>query len=186
MSYNDEYMLWFPPRTLRHITKETSYWDTLLKIMTKCEPRFKIYTNSISALKAVEEIGRQSSQHHTSSWHPTSSQRYTPVPTFGRHHTSVNDYTMGEASQTANEICLDTGYDMGSMANDDAGPSNTFAHGDISRSPSTSFTASPLPTTRTSPPPTTGTASTDGEISQGTSEEKEIGMIFDGQLAWME
>ena len=25
ISYNDEYMVWFRPRTLRHITKETSY-----------------------------------------------------------------------------------------------------------------------------------------------------------------
>ncbi|KAK7848599.1 protein maintenance of meristems [Quercus suber] len=29
MSYNDEYMVWFRPRTRHHITKETSYWDTL-------------------------------------------------------------------------------------------------------------------------------------------------------------
>ena len=28
MSYNDEYMVWFCPRTLRHITKENSYWYT--------------------------------------------------------------------------------------------------------------------------------------------------------------
>ena len=28
---------------------------------------------------------------------------------------------MEEASQTADEICLDTGYDMGSMAHDDVG-----------------------------------------------------------------
>ena len=30
MSYNDKYMVWFHPRTVRHITKETSYWDTLV------------------------------------------------------------------------------------------------------------------------------------------------------------
>ena len=30
MSYNDEYMVWFRPRTICHITKETSYWDTLV------------------------------------------------------------------------------------------------------------------------------------------------------------
>ncbi|KAK7860798.1 hypothetical protein CFP56_033267 [Quercus suber] len=29
MSYNDEYMVWFRPCTLRHITKESLYWDTL-------------------------------------------------------------------------------------------------------------------------------------------------------------
>ena len=32
ISYNDEYMVWFRPRTLRHITKETSYWDTLVSL----------------------------------------------------------------------------------------------------------------------------------------------------------
>ena len=32
MSYNDEYMVWFRPRTLCHITKETSYWDTLVSL----------------------------------------------------------------------------------------------------------------------------------------------------------
>ena len=32
MSYNDEYMVWFRPRTVRHITKETSYWDTLVSL----------------------------------------------------------------------------------------------------------------------------------------------------------
>ena len=30
MSYNDEYMVWFHPCTRHHITKETSYWDTLV------------------------------------------------------------------------------------------------------------------------------------------------------------
>ncbi|KAK9985159.1 hypothetical protein SO802_034684 [Lithocarpus litseifolius] len=142
---------------------------------------------------------------------------------------------MEEANQTEDEMCLDIGYDMGSMAHDDAGPSQTFAHGDASRSPSTSSTTTPLPTTRMSPPPTTSTASADvrgrddmrfmptpgavplptplpeashiedrprspqrtrthpldcgtrhGETSQGTSEEKKMGMNFDGQLAWVE
>ena len=74
---------------------------------------------------------------------------------------------MEEASQTANEMCLDTGYDMGSMTHDDTGPSHLFTHGDTSRSPSmvrndtnppTSSTTSLLPTTRTSPPPTTDIA----------------------------
>ena len=32
MSYNDEYMVWFRPRTVRHITKETLYWDTLVSL----------------------------------------------------------------------------------------------------------------------------------------------------------
>ena len=47
---------------------------------------------------------------------------------------------MEEASQTADEMWLDTGYDMGChatgplplMAHDDAGPSHTFAHRDTS------------------------------------------------------
>ncbi|KAK9993090.1 hypothetical protein SO802_022793 [Lithocarpus litseifolius] len=62
MSYNDEYMVWFHPCTVRHITKATSYWDTLvesqLKIMAKFEPGFEIYTECINALQAVEELGR--------------------------------------------------------------------------------------------------------------------------------
>ena len=160
--------------------------------MTKCEPRSEIYTECINALKAVEEIGRltlddaratsntseptvghgrqasglqghrgrQSSQRHTSSRHPTS----------GRCCTPVHDHTMEEASQTANEMCLDTGYDMGSMAHDDAGPSYTFAHRNTSRSPSmgsddtcppTSPATSLLPTASTSPPPTTSIALAD-------------------------
>ncbi|XP_030924549.1 uncharacterized protein LOC115951506 [Quercus lobata] len=235
MSYHDEYMVWFRPRTVRHITKETSYWDTLvesqLSIIAKCEPGSEIYINSINALQAVKEIGRltldhardvgntselaigrgrqvggrqghggrQSSQRHTSSRPPTSGQRHTPVPTSSRcptsaqrptsgsrhtpvptssrrhtpvptstrRHTTVPDHTMEEVSQTTYEMCLDTAYDIGSMAHDDAGPSHTFAHGDTSRSPSmrsdgtcppTSPSTSPLPTTHTSPPLTTGPA----------------------------
>ncbi|KAK9995055.1 hypothetical protein SO802_024758 [Lithocarpus litseifolius] len=210
MSYNDEYMVWFRPRTVHHITKQTSYWDTLvelqLRIMAKCEPGSEIYTNCINALQAVEELSRltvdeacaagntnepavgrgqqvggyqgqggrrQSSQRPTSgrrvtstqcptsAQRPTSNRRRTPVPTSGRRHTPVHDHTMEEASQTVDEMCVDTGYDMGSMAHDDAGPSHTFAHGDTSRSPSTSFTISLLSTTRTSPPPTTSTAPAD-------------------------
>ena len=77
---------------------------------------------------------------------------------------------MEEASQTIDEMCLDTGYDMGSMAHNDASPSHTYANRDTSQSlsmvrddtcPPTSFTTSPLPTTRTSPPPTTSTAPAD-------------------------
>uniref|UniRef100_A0A7N2KPT4 Uncharacterized protein n=1 Tax=Quercus lobata TaxID=97700 RepID=A0A7N2KPT4_QUELO len=60
MSYNDKYMVWFRPHTVRHITKETSYWDTLvespLRIMAKCEPWSEIYTDCINALQSVEEI----------------------------------------------------------------------------------------------------------------------------------
>ncbi|KAK9993409.1 hypothetical protein SO802_023112 [Lithocarpus litseifolius] len=83
------------------------------------------------------------------------------MPTSGQRHTPVHDHTMEEASQTADEMCLKTGYDMGSMAHDNACPSYTFAHGDTSRSSSTSSTISLLPTIRTSPPPTTSTAPTD-------------------------
>ncbi|KAL0006210.1 hypothetical protein SO802_013771 [Lithocarpus litseifolius] len=118
-----------------------------------------------------------SSRHRTSAQHATAGRRPTPVPTSGRHHTPVpisgrrhtpvrtsgrrhtpmHDHTMEEASQTEDEMCLDIGYDMGSMAHDDVGPSHMFAHGDASRSPSTSST----PTTRMSPPPTTSTAPAD-------------------------
>ena len=166
--------------------------------MAKCKPRSEIYINYINALKSVEEIcwltlddahttgntselvvrrgrqsggrqvheGCQSSQHHTSSRHPTSGQRHTS----GRHHTPVHDHTMEKASPTANEMYLNTGYDMGSMAHDDAGPSHTFAHRDTSRSPSmvcddtclpTSSTTSPLPTNSMSPPLTTSTTLAD-------------------------
>ncbi|KAF3951696.1 hypothetical protein CMV_022680 [Castanea mollissima] len=49
MSYNDEYMVWYRSITVRHITKETSYWDTLvesqLRIMAKFEPGSEIYTD---------------------------------------------------------------------------------------------------------------------------------------------
>ena len=36
----------------------------------------------------------------------------------------MHDHTMKEVSQTADEMCLDTGYDMDCMAHDDAGPSH--------------------------------------------------------------
>nr|POE44696.1 hypothetical protein CFP56_76203 [Quercus suber] len=142
------------------------------------------------ASRRQRQEGRQSSQRPTSSRCqtpvPTSSrrqtpvptpsrrqtpgQRQTPVPTSGRRHPPVHDHTMEEASQIADEMCLDIGYDMGSMAHDDAGPSHTFAHGDTSRSPSMrsddtyppiSPTTSPLPTARMSPPVTTSTALAD-------------------------
>ncbi|XP_050283517.1 uncharacterized protein LOC126723767 [Quercus robur] len=67
MSYNDKYMVWFRPRTVHHITKETSYWDTLvesqLSIITKCELGSEIYTDYINALQAIEEIGRLTLDH---------------------------------------------------------------------------------------------------------------------------
>ena len=74
--------------------------------------------------------------------------------------TPMHDHTMEEASQTTNEMCLDTAYEISNMAHDDAGPSHTFAYGDTSRSPSmrsdgtcppTCPSTSLLPTTRTSP-----------------------------------
>ena len=98
---------------------------------------------------------------------PTSTRRHTPMPTSSWRHTPVHDHTMEEASQTTDEMCLDTTYDIGSMAHDDAGPSHTFAYAHTSWSPSlrsngtyppTSPSTFPLPTTRTSPPLTTGTA----------------------------
>ena len=70
----------------------------------------------------------------TSSWRPTSGPRHTPVPTSRRRQALVHDHTMEEASQTTDEMRLDTIYDIGSMAHDDAGPSHLFAHGDTSRS----------------------------------------------------
>ena len=59
---------------------------------------------------------------------PTSSRRHTPMPTSSRRHTPLHDHTMEEASQTTDDMCLDTVYDIGSMAHDDAGPSHTSAH----------------------------------------------------------
>ena len=55
---------------------------------------------------------------------PTSSQHHTPVPTSSRRNTPLHDHTMEEASQTTDEISLDTAYDIGSMAHDDAGLSH--------------------------------------------------------------
>ncbi|XP_030939448.1 uncharacterized protein LOC115964231 [Quercus lobata] len=115
MSYNDEYMVWFRPRTVRHITKKTSYWDTLvesqLSIIAKCEPGSEIYTDSINALQAVEEIGRLTLDHARDVGNTSelavgpgrqaggrqghegrqSSQRHTSSrpPTFGQRHTPV-------------------------------------------------------------------------------------------------
>ncbi|KAK9994310.1 hypothetical protein SO802_024013 [Lithocarpus litseifolius] len=206
MSYNDEYMVWFYPRNVRHITKATSYWDTMvesqLRIMANCEPGSEIYTDCINALQAVEELcrltlddaravgnisepavgrGRQAGGRqgqggrHQSSQRPTSGRRHIPVPTCGWRHTPMHDHTMEEASQTEDEMCLDIGYDMGSMAHDAAGPSHTFAHGDTSRSPSTSSTTTPLPTTLFA-----CVLFRQGETSQGTNEEKKTGMNFDG------
>ena len=75
---------------------------------------------------------------------------------------------MEEASEPVDEMCLDTGYDMGcdatgpmpSMAHDDAGPSHRFSPSMVrdDTCPLTSSTTSPLPSTRTCPLPTIGTA----------------------------
>ncbi|KAK7830248.1 hypothetical protein CFP56_028386 [Quercus suber] len=95
------------------------------------------------------------------------------------------------------------------FAHRDISRSPSMVHDDTCQP--TSSTTSPLPTTRTSPPSTISTAPVDvcgrdemrfmptpgavppefvhtkqGETSQGTSEEKKTGMIFDGQLAWVE
>ena len=51
---------------------------------------------------------------------PTSSRRQTLVPTSSRRHTPLHDHTMEEASQTTDEMSLDTAYDIGSVAHDDA------------------------------------------------------------------
>nr|POE50538.1 hypothetical protein CFP56_00002 [Quercus suber]POE75675.1 hypothetical protein CFP56_77865 [Quercus suber] len=68
---------------------------------------------------------------------------------------------MEDASETADQMCLDIGYDMGSMAHDDAGPSHRFAHGDTSRSPSMRSGDTCLPTSPTTSPLPTGTAPAD-------------------------
>lgn len=64
-----------------------------------------------------------SSRRHTPV--PTSSPRHTPAPTSSPRHTSLHDHTMEEASQTTYEMSLDSAYDIGSIAHDDAGPSHT-------------------------------------------------------------
>ena len=66
---------------------------------------------------------------------PTSSRRHTPIPTSSRRHTPLHDHTMEEASQTTYDMCLDTTYDIGSMAHDDAGPSHTSTRAHTSWSP---------------------------------------------------
>ena len=66
---------------------------------------------------------------------PTSSRRHTPMPTSSRRHPPLHDHTMEEASQTTDDMCLDTAYDIGSMAHSDAGPSHTSVHAHTSRSP---------------------------------------------------
>uniref|UniRef100_A0A7N2MN98 Uncharacterized protein n=1 Tax=Quercus lobata TaxID=97700 RepID=A0A7N2MN98_QUELO len=142
----------------------------------------------MDTLKAVKEIGRltlddarvvgNTSEPAIAHGRRVGGCRGRGGPQSGRHHTPVHDHTMEKASQSVNEMCLDTSYDMGcdatsplpSMSHDDASPSYRFAHGDTSQSlsmvrddtyPPTSSTTSPLPTTRTSPPPTISTAPTD-------------------------
>nr|POE94978.1 hypothetical protein CFP56_51133 [Quercus suber] len=68
---------------------------------------------------------------------------------------------MEEASETTDEMCLYIGYDLGSMAHDDAGPSHTFAHGDTSRPPSMRSDDTCPPTSPTTSPLPTGTAPVD-------------------------
>ena len=78
----------------------------------------------------------------------------------GRRHTPVHDRTMEEASQSLDEMHLDTGNGMGcdaigplpSMSHDVAGPSHRFAHGDTSQSPSTVLDDTCPPTSSTTSP----------------------------------
>ena len=78
----------------------------------------------------------------------------------GRRHKTVHDRTMEEASQSLDEMCLDTGNGMGcdaigplpSMSNDAAGPSHRFAHGDTSQSPSMVLDDTCPPTSSTTSP----------------------------------
>ncbi|KAF3959528.1 hypothetical protein CMV_015673 [Castanea mollissima] len=62
MRFDDEYMEWFRRITRRFITKETSYWDTLveshLRILAMCTLGSAIHTECMSALEAVEELSR--------------------------------------------------------------------------------------------------------------------------------
>ncbi|KAK9995441.1 hypothetical protein SO802_020127 [Lithocarpus litseifolius] len=190
MSYNDKYMVWFRPRTVESQLKIMAKCELRSEIYTDCinalqaveelgrltlDDARAVGNTSVPTIRPGRQAGgRQgqggrhqssqcptSGQRPTSAQHPTSGRRHTPVPTSSRRHAPVHDHTMEEASQTADEMCLDTGYDMGSMAHDDAGPSHTFVQGDTSRSPSTSSSGPPLPTTCTSPPPTTSIAGAD-------------------------
>ena len=161
-----------------------------MKILVKCEVGPKIHIDCMDALKAVEEISRLTldnarvignmSEPATGHGWQVGGHRGHGDRQSGQHHTPTHDRTMEEASQSVDEMCLNTGYDMGcdvtsllpSVSHDDVGPSHRFAHGDTSQSPSmvyddtcppTSSTTSPLPTTRTSPLPTTGTTPTNVE-----------------------
>nr|POE57386.1 elongator complex protein 4 [Quercus suber] len=147
-----------------------------VEVQSSQRPTFTQPPTLVPTFSRRPTSGQRHTPVPTSSQRRTSGQCHTPVPTSSRRstssrrHTLVHDHTMEEASQTADEMCLDTGYDMGSMTHDDAGPFHTFAHGDTSRSPSmrtdgtcppTSPTTSPLPTTRTSPPLTSSIAPAD-------------------------
>ena len=170
--------------TLVYLWKVESY----LKILAKCKLGSEIHIDCMDALKAVKEIGRltlddaravgNTSEPTTARGWRVGGCRRRGGPQSGWHHTPVHDHTMEKASQSVNEMCLDTSYEMGYdatsplpfMSHDDASPSYRFAHGDTSQSPSmvrddtyppTSFTTFLLPTTRTSPPPTISTAPTD-------------------------
>ena len=78
----------------------------------------------------------------------------------GWRHTPVHDRTMEEASQSLDEMCLDTGNGMGcdaigplpSMSHDAVDPSHRFAHGDTSQSPSMVLDDTCPPTSSTTSP----------------------------------
>ncbi|KAK7825549.1 hypothetical protein CFP56_033012 [Quercus suber] len=150
MSYNDKYMVWFRPRTFRHITKDTSYWDTLLRIMVKCELGSEIYTDYINAFQLTLDdahaasntsepaVGRgqqaggrqghrghQCCQRHTSSWRPTSNQCPTFVVLCGAAYTNGSSCVDGPSSPSeglygAAALTLTPSYVHG--------PSSTFSN----------------------------------------------------------
>nr|POF02080.1 hypothetical protein CFP56_76962 [Quercus suber] len=151
MSYNDEYMVWFRPHTVRHITKETSYWDTLvesqLRIIAKCEPGFEIYTNCINALQSVEELGRLTLDDARAAGNTRE-----PAVRRGRQAGRRQGQGGRQSSQR---------------------PTSGQCPGVTHPCPHLVGVTHPCMTTPWR---------RQGETSQGTSEEKKTGMIFDGQL----
>ncbi|KAK7857560.1 hypothetical protein CFP56_017083 [Quercus suber] len=109
LRYNDEYMKWFHPHTRLFITKETLYWDTLvkshLKILAKCKSSFEIHTDCVSALKAIKELSQltldnaciMSNRNELTVGHDE--RRRCGGHQSSRCHTPVHDHTMEEASQ---------------------------------------------------------------------------------------
>ncbi|KAK7844475.1 hypothetical protein CFP56_010866 [Quercus suber] len=73
MSYNDEYMVWFHPRTIRHIIKETLYWDTLIGQLTLDDARDACNISEPAIGRGRQVGGRQGYGGHQSSQHPKSS-----------------------------------------------------------------------------------------------------------------